>query len=179
MYILSQILVVVSDVFCIISMLSKNKRNIVLHLIISTILFSSHYMCLSAWTGAAMGIVEMVFLITMYLLEIKDKTKYNLYITILTMVISLILSILTWAGWITLLPMISMLIYLITMIFANVIIVKTGTFIRLALNGVYMFLLRSYFGAGLSLVILAFTILGIVNEYRLTKKIAQTQSEGE
>lgn len=53
MYILSQILVVLSDVFCIISMLNKKKKNVVLYLLISTVLFASHYMCLGGWTGAA------------------------------------------------------------------------------------------------------------------------------
>ena len=39
MYILSQILVALSDVLCIVSMLSKRKNKIVFYLIISTILF--------------------------------------------------------------------------------------------------------------------------------------------
>lgn len=48
MYILSQILVVLSDLACIVSMMNKKKKNVVFFLIISTILFASHYMCLGA-----------------------------------------------------------------------------------------------------------------------------------
>lgn len=171
MYILSQILVVLSDLACIVSMLSKKKKNVVFFLIISTILFASHYVCLGAWTGAAIGLVELVFLILMYILELKDKTGYSTYLSIGTMIITIVLSIITWDTWISLLPMLAMIIYLTAMMFKNVIIVKSGTFIRLTLNGIYMLLLKSYFGAGLSIVILIFTIIGIVKDYKSKKEI--------
>jgi len=80
------------------------------------------------------------------------------------MIITVILSILTWDSWISLLPMSAMLVYLFGMIFTNVIVVKTGTFIRLALNGLYMLMLKSYFGAGLTIVLLIFTIIGVIND---------------
>lgn len=170
MYILSQILIVLSDLACILSMMSKKKKQIVFFLIISTILFASHYLCLKAWTGAAIGFVELVFLIVMYILELKDKTKYNIYLSIATMIVTVVLSILTWETWISVLPMLAMVIYLTAMIFKNVIIVKSGAFIRLTLNGVYMLLIKSYFGAGFSVLILIFTIVGIVIDYKSKKK---------
>ena len=80
------------------------------------------------------------------------------------MIITIALSILTWSGLISILPMVSMIIYLASMMFKNIIIVKSGAFIRLTLNAIYMLLLDSYFGAGLSVVILAFTIVGIIND---------------
>ena len=67
--------------------------------------------------------------------------------------------------------MLAMVIYLTAMMFKNVIIVKSGRFIRLTLNGIYMLLLKSYFGAGLSILILVFTIVGIVNDYKSRKEI--------
>ena len=171
MYILSQILVVLSDLACIISMLSKKKKNVVFFLIISTILFASHYICLGAWTGATIAILELVFLNLMYILEIKEKTQYCTYLSIGTMIITVVLSIITWDTWISVLPMLAMVIYLTAMMFKNVIIVKSGTFIRLVLNGIYMLLLKSYFGAGLSILILVFTIVGIVNDYKSRLKV--------
>lgn len=176
MYILSQVLVVLSDLFCIVSMLNKKKKNIVFFLIISTILFATHYMCLNAWTGAAIGCVELIFLILMYLLESKNKTKYNALLCVATMIISIVLSVLTWNTWISALPMLAMVIYLTGLIFSNVILVKVCTFIRLTLNGIYMLLLKSYFGAALSIVILVFTIIGIVNDYKLNKKSKQIKA---
>ena len=169
MYTLSQILVAISDLFLITSMLNKKKKNVVLFLILSTILFALHYICLNAWTGAVIALVELIFLIVLYILEKYDKTKYNLYLSIETIIITIILSIITWNTWISILPMLAMIIYLITMMFTNVIIVKSGTFIRLILNALYMLLIKSYFGAGLTIVILIFTIIGIVNDVKNKK----------
>ena len=166
MYILSQIIIVLSDVFCIISMLSKKKKQIVFYLIMSTILFGLHYACLTAWTGAVIAAIELVFLIVMYFLEVKEKTKYNVYLCVSTMVLTIVLSILTWDTWISLLPMVAMVIYLLGLIFSNVIVVKACTFTRLILNGVYMLLLKSYFGSALTIIILIFTIAGIVIDYK-------------
>lgn len=176
MYILSQVLVVLSDIFCIISMLNKKKKNVVFYLTISTIFFAIHYICLGGWTGASIAFVEIVYLILMYLLEIKNKTKLAPYLSIGTILITITLSILTWNGWISLLPMFAMTIYLTAMMFSNVIIVKTGTFIRLTLNGIYMLLLQSYFGAGLTIVLLIYTIVGIVRDYKSKKELDQTNS---
>ena len=171
MFVLSQILVILSDVAFIISMLNKNKKNVVFYLILSTILFAAHYMCLGGWTGAAIAILELVFLIVVYILELKNITKYNVLLSVSTIIATIVLSIITWDTWISLLPMLAMTIYLATMIFKNVIIVKSGTFIRLVLNGVYMLLLHSYFGAGLTIVILIFNIIGIVNDYKSKKEL--------
>ena len=147
-------------------MLCKKKKQVVLFLILSTIFFAAHYMCLGGWTGAVIGLVEIVYLIAIYLLEVKGKTKYNPYVSVATMIITVILSIITWNTWISALPMVAMVIYLAGLMFSNVIIVKTCTFIRLAMNGVYMLLLSSYFGASLSIVLLIATIIGIVNDYK-------------
>lgn len=157
-------------------MISKNKKSVVLFLLISTIFFAIHYMCLGAWTGASIALVELVFLILMYILEIRDKTQYCKWFSIATMIATAVLSIVTWDSWISLLPMLAMIIYLTAMMFKNVIIVKSGTFIRLTLNGIYMLLIKSYFGAGLSIVILVFTIIGIVNDYKSGQEIKSDSS---
>jgi hypothetical protein len=171
LYILSQVLVAISDVLCIISMLTKSKKGIVFFLLLSTILFGSHYICLSAYTGAVIAGVELVFLIVMYILELKGKTQYNKLCSIITICTTIILSIVTWDTWLSVLPMLAMVIYLTAMMFTNVIIVKGGTFIRLTLNGIYMLLLKSYFGAGLTIAILAFTIYGILRDYKASKVV--------
>ena len=105
-------------------------------------------------------------------LEIKNKTKYNVVLSVATMIATVILSVLTWNTWISVLPMVGMLIYLAGLIFSNVIIVKACTFIRLAINGIYMLLLGSYFGAGLTIVILIFSIIGIINDYKNKKRLS-------
>lgn len=178
MYILSQVLIVLSDFLCIAAMLSKSKRNIVIFFILSTILFGSHYMCLGAWTGAAIAGVELIFLILMYILEIENKTKFTPYLCIITIIISVILSILTWNKF-SVLPMIAMLVYVFSMMFKNVIIVKSGAFIRLILNAIYMLLLKSYFGSAFSILILIFSVVGIINDVKAKKtpKLQQEQNQ--
>ncbi len=164
MYVLSQVLVGVSDIFCLIAMLKKSKKNVAIYLLISTILFASHYMCLGGWTGAGICFVEIVFLLLLLLFENKGLQKRVKYLALGTIAITITMSLLTWAGWISLLPMIAMVVYLIGMIFPNVIIVKTGAFVRLFLNGIYMLILKSYFGSALTIVLLIFTIVGIIND---------------
>jgi len=169
MYILSQVLVVISDILCIISMLTKNKKSVVFYLIFSTILFGSHFLCLAEYTGAVLALVELIFLILMYILEIKDKLQYTTILSLVTIVVSIILSILTWDTWVSVLSMMAMIIYLVTMMFKNLVVVKSGVFVRITLNAIYMFLIRSYLGAGLSIVILIFTILGVVQDIKANR----------
>ena len=147
-------------------MLNSKKKNLVFYLIISTILFACHYMCLGGWTGAAIAWLELVYLILMYVLELKDKTAYGVYLSIATIVLTAILSLITWNTWISVLPMLAMIVYLTTMMFKKVIIVKSGALIRLTLNAIYMLILKSYFGAVLSVVIILFTIVGMINDYK-------------
>lgn len=154
-------------------MLIKNKKNVVFFLIPSTILLAVHYMCLNAWTGAVIACVELVFLILMYIIEIKSKLQYTIYLCLGTILVIIILSIITWDTWISVLPMMAIIIYLISMIFKNVIIVKSSVFIRIFLNGIYMLLLKSYFGAGLSILILVFTIVGLVKDVKRVKNFNQ------
>lgn len=162
MYILSQILVCIADLFYVVSMLNKNKKGLIFYLIISDILFASHYLCLGGYTGAVTIFVDVVYLVIMYILEKKEKTKYNIYVTIGAMLITILLSIFTWNTALSLLPMFSMLIYLTTMIFSNVIVVKSGALVRNTLNVVYMFILTSYFGAGLEICLMISAIVGII-----------------
>ena len=67
--------------------------------------------------------------------------------------------------------MFSMLIYLTTMIFSNVVIVKTGALMRNTLNVIYMFILASYFGAGLEICLMISAIIGIILNIKNKKNI--------
>lgn len=171
MYILSQVLVVLADVIFIISMLGKQKKNIVFLLIISTVFLAFHYLCLNAWSGMAMALVELTFLIAMYILELSNKTKYNMHVSVIGIVSTIVLSILTWNSCISLLPMFAMVVYISTMIFPNIIIVKSGSIIRLILNAIYMFLIKSYFGAGFNVLIIIFTVIALIDDFKANKQL--------
>lgn len=134
-------------------------------------------MCLEAWTGAAIAMVELIFLIIMFVLETKNKIQYNTLLSIITIVVTVVLSILTWESWVSALPMSAMIIYLLAMMFENVIIVKSGTFIRLILNSTYMLLVKSYFGSAVSVFILVFTIYGIIRDNKEKNKVNNDKVE--
>lgn len=177
-YIISQVLVCIADLFYVISMLTKKKNSLVLFLIISDILFASHYLFLDGGlTGAATIFLDVVYLIVMWFLEKYNKTKYNLITTVIAMVLTIVLTIVTWESALSLLPMFSMLIYFTTMIFTNLVIVKSGALIRNTLNVIYMFIIASYFGAGLEIVLMISAIVGIVLNYLDNKKKAQVNVE--
>ena len=171
LYIISQVLVCLADILYVVSMLTKKKISLVMFLLFSDILFASHYFLLDGGlTGAATILVDVVYLIIMYLLEKYNKTKFNLLTTIIAMIVTIALSIVTWQGAISLMPMFSMLIYLTTMIFTNVIIVKSGALCRNLINIIYMFLIQSFFGGGLEIVLMLSAIIGIVINYKNSKK---------
>ena len=173
LYIISQVLVCIADLFYVISMLTKKKNSLVLYLIISDILFASHYLFLDGGlTGAATIFLDVAYLIVMWFLEKYNKTKYNLLTTIIAIVLTVVLTVLTWESALSLLPMFSQLISFTTMIFTNIIIVKSGALIRNTINVVYMFIIASYFGAGLEIVLMISAIVGIILNYIDSKKKA-------
>lgn len=170
MYIASQVLVCLADVLYIISMLTKKKISLVMFLFFSDILFATHYFLLDGGlTGAATIMVDVVYLVVMYVLEKYNKTKYNFLTTIIAMIITVVLSIVTWQGAISIMPMMSMLIYLTTMIFTNVIIVKSGALTRNLINIIYMFIIHSWFGGGLEIVLMLSAVVGIIINYKNSK----------
>ena len=56
------------------------------------------------------------------------------------------------------------------MIFSNAAIVKVGALVRNTLNVIYMFILASYFGAGLEICLMISAIVGIFINLRKTKQ---------
>ena len=169
MYILSQILVFVADGFYATSMLTKNKTGLMLFLFLSNILFATHYLLLGGLTGAIIVYIDALYLLVSFILNKKNITKFNLPLTFITMACVIAMAVVTWQGAISLLPMFSMLSYLTAMLFNNVIIVKSGAFLRNTLNVIYMLILTSYLGAGLEICLMISAIVGIVLNYKNKK----------
>ena len=170
MYILSQVLVGAADSLYICSMLTKKKAGLLLFLLFSDILFALHYLCLNALTGCITIFIDVIFLISIYLIEKFGKKKYVPLAAILAMICTITACIFTWVGPISLLPLFSMLIYLMGMIFTNIIFVKCGAMSRNILNIVYMLLITSYVGAGLEFILMISAIIGIFLNIKSNKK---------
>ena len=179
MYVISQILVAAADFLYVLSMLSKKKINLVILLLLSDILFACHYFCLGALTGTITIFIDAVFLLATYFIEKLGKQKYVPIAAGVAMVGVVITAAFTWAGPISLLPMFSMLIYLLGMIFTNIVFVKLGAMTRNTLNVVYMLLLASWVGAGLEVALMVSAIVGIVLNIKHKKATGENNTETE
>ena len=162
MYILSQILVVISDGCYMTSMLSKNKMKMIIFLLLSDLLFGSHYFCLGALTGAIIVYIDALFLIVTFLIEKFGDKKYVPIAVMFAMLAVVLTTIFTYVGAISILPMASMLIYLFGMMLGNLIAAKAGAMIRNILNIIYMILITSYLGAALEFILMLSALAGTI-----------------
>lgn len=171
LYILSQVFVGIADFLFVLSMLSKNKKWIVLFLAFSDAFFATHYFFLDkGLTGAVVVFIDLAYLVTVALFQHFKKENFILPSTLIAICGVVVATIFTWQGAISLLPLFSMLVYLVGMIFKNTIIVKGGACIRNALNIAYMLLITSWLGAGLECCLLISAIVGIVLDLKRKKK---------
>ena len=74
-YVISQVLTVIADIFFLAGMLGKNKKWLLVCLICSNALFSTHYFLLNAFTGAYILLADTVFLIISFFLNENKKDK--------------------------------------------------------------------------------------------------------
>lgn len=164
MVIASQVIVAFSDLLFVLSILSKKKANLLALLCFSDLTFALHYFLLQANSGAWVFIVDAAYLLVIYFLERYGKGKYNIYASIVSVGLVVILCLVSWQGWASILPMIAMSTSLICSCFKNVIIVKSGALTRNILNLVYMLVIpnKSLVGAILQGVLIVVSIVGIV-----------------
>ena len=170
-YIISQILTVIADIFFLTGMLGKNKKWLLVCLICSNALFSTHYFLLNAFTGAYILMADTVFLIISFFLS-KRNDELLFYISLMFVAICAIITYLTWNGPISLLPLIGMSTYFLLMGIKRLYISKLGGAARNLCNIIYMFLITSYIGASLEIVLFISAITGSILNYLQTKRLS-------
>lgn len=169
MYIASQILIILSDITFIISVFSKNKLAIVFWLIFCDIFLASHYMLLGGFTGTYIVFTDIAFLIITYILKKKQKEKGIMYLGIGFSAISILIGVLTWSSFYSLLPMIGMTNYFVCMGINNLLINKVSLAINNICNTIYMFLLQSYIGGALNIILIICSITASIITYKKSK----------
>ena len=178
-YLISQILTVIADAFFFAGMLSKSKKWLLVCLICSNVLFATHYFLLKAITGAFILVADTVFLVVTFFLNKRKKENQIFYISILFVWICGIITYLTWNGPISLLPMVGMSTYFVLMGVKHLYISKIGGATRNLCNIIYMFLIASYVGASLEIILFISAISGCFLNLSQSKKIAlQQQKDG-
>lgn len=95
MYLLSQLLVIISTVILALSYLSKSKKNVMLLCVLYCIFYGIHYLLLGAYTGLTMTTISGVRNIWFYNGERKNKSN-NIYSLILFVLVSIISGIITY-----------------------------------------------------------------------------------
>lgn len=150
-------------------MLTKKKRYLVSILFVSDVLFALHYLLLGGYSGAAIIMVDAIYLIATFILEKYKKNKYVPYATIVSMCLIVLLTAKLWQGPISLLPMFAILFFLLGIMFKNMVIVKLGSIIRNTLNLIYMILLSSVLGAILQVCLITSSLIGMIISIKYLK----------
>lgn len=168
-YLISQILTIIADGFFFAGMLGKNKKWLLVCLICSNILFSTHYFLLNAVTGAWILVADTIFLIITFFMNKRKKDDQIFYVSMLFIVVCFLITCFTWNGPISLLPMIGMSTYFALMGVKRLYISKLGGATRNLCNIIYMFLIASYVGASLEIVLFLSAITGSILNFLQTK----------
>lgn len=173
----SQIIVTISDILFVMSMLSKKKTHLLIFLCVSDITFALHYFLLQANSGAWVFIVDSIYLIAIFLLEHYHKENFKLLVTLLSVALVIICCTLSWQSWVSILPMVAMATSLICSCFKNVVIVKSGAFVRNILNLIYMLVIpnKSLIGAILQGVLIIISFIGIIQSVKFKKQMVEEQ----
>ncbi len=171
MNILATVLVIIADLIYVVSMLTKKKSWLVILLLVSDIFFTCQYLCYKdGLTGSLSIVVDILFLLVVYLLEKYHKEKYTWLASLIAIVLTIVFGIISWSGAISILPLIGMTAYLLGMIINKLYFVKGCALIRNTMNIIYMFLLSQYVGAALEIALAISAVVGIILSLRQTNQ---------
>lgn len=171
MYVLSQIFVVMSGILFATTYLTRKKTILLILNIFNNILFGTHYLLLKSYTAGYSVLLTILFLIAIYFLERYEKEKFTFIVSIACSLILIPITILTWSSPLSLVPAIAILLVFVGSLFKNLLIVKLFYFTSTSINTVFLFLVKSYFGFAVNLIILTVAIIGIISQIKLNKKV--------
>lgn len=172
-YVLSQIFAVLGMLFLASSYLTKNKRVVLLLIIVSPILYSLHYLLLGALTGAILNVASIIRTIWYYYLEKKDL-KNDWASLIIFEVIFLALGIVTWTGTQSILPILAHTALTFAVWKPQIIYYKVVSLTNECIFITYDFLIGSMFGMCTEVILLFIALFGLV--YYLTKQTTRDKN---
>ena len=173
MFILSQILSFIALVINMVAVQLKTKKQILLTIVISNLLFVISYLLLGACVGAlTCGIVAIEIIINT-ILEDKGK-KTSIYLIVLYLVVSILIGVLTFSNLIDLLPIIASILFLFTLVQSK------EKYVRLFILGnltswiIYDFFVKAYLDGISDLFIISSTIIAIIR-YDIKKEVKENE----
>lgn len=174
-FLLAQIFIGISSLIYAFSLLVKSKATLLLFQTISCIFFITQYFLLSAYIGAIVSILEEIRTISFYIIEKKHNTTKARTITAsVFVVLGAISAIFTWQAWYSILPLLGLLAVSICLSFKNVLTVKISCIFSATCATLYLFFLKSIFGAFCQIFIILLGLIGLI--YWIVKNKKEQQS---
>lgn len=110
MNIFAQIMGLLAIITWVMSILLKNKKDIILSQIVANAIYSSEYAILKAYSAASMNFLSFIRLIIYYIFAKKDK-KLSKFILVIFFILIMLLGIFTYNGLLSIIPIIITLFY--------------------------------------------------------------------
>lgn len=161
MFILAQILSFIAMVINMIAVQLQTKKQILLTIVVSNLLFIVSYILLKAYIGAlTCGIVAIEIIINTILEGKGERTPKPLIV--LYLIVSILLGIISFGNFIDLLPIIASILFIFTLIQFKEKYVRLLILGNLASWVIYDFLVKAYLAGISDLFIISSTIIAII-----------------
>ena len=175
MFILAQILSFIAMVINMVAVQLKTKKQILLTIVVSNLLFVISYILLGAYVGAlTCGIVAIEIIINT-ILEDKGKVTPK-FLIIIYLIISIIIGITTFNSLIDLLPIIASILFILTLRQSK------EKYVRLLILGnltswiIYDFFVKAYLEGISDLFVISSTITAIYR-YDVKKEVKENEQD--
>lgn len=173
MFILAQILSFIAMVINMVAVQLKTKKQILLTIVISNLLFVISYLLLEAYVGAlTCGIVAIEIIINT-ILEDKGK-KTPKYLIVLYLIVSVLIGILTFSSLVDLLPIIASILFIFTLVQSKEKYVRLLIFGNLTAWIIYDFFVKAYLAGISDLFVISSTITAIIR-YDIKKEVKEDE----
>lgn len=176
--ILSFICIVCSALIYALSLQFNRKKSILITQVFSSSLYLlSYFFILNLYAAASVGlataVIEIFRVIVFYLINKTEKfnsQKNNILAALFFSCLLIISAVFTWNGWITLLPIVGGVIVSFAMGSKNLLMMKVAFVIQSILTIIYLFFLTLWFNAYSQIIVLVFSIIGLVSYLLKTKQ---------
>lgn len=173
MFILAQILSFIAMIVNMIAVQLKTKKQILLTIVVSNVLFIISYILLNAYIGAlTCGIVAIEIIINM-ILEDKGKSTPKALI-IVYFIISILLGAITFSTIIDLLPIIASILFILTLRQSKEKYVRILILGNLTSWVIYDYFVKAYL-AGISDLFVILSTITAIFRYAKTSKTSENQ----
>jgi len=168
-YFISQIFTILGIILLGSSYLCKNKREILILSLLSSICYGSHNFLLGAITGFAMNIVTIILNLWLYINE-KNKKQTSSKLLFSICLITIILGSISYQNIFSLLPIIASLLFTYSIWQNNNKVYRWIGLLTSILWLSYNTYLNSIFGIITEIILLGFKVVGLIKVIRINDK---------